>query len=137
MQSTEVSLQWLANQIGIPTKRGEKLIREYIDVHKWFVNEKIPFEVSFEQAVYSWYETVWLPMERAIDDSGLFYISEKSGIPAIDIIEWVSDEHFVANMKATAENMKYVTYTEVCDAIIWENVKGFWFFKAWKWLTSR
>ena len=41
------------------------LIIEYINTHKWFINEKSAFEYSCTQATFSWFETVFRQIGRA------------------------------------------------------------------------
>lgn len=41
--------------------------------HKYLTNEKIPFEITLEQALYSWHENVYYPVTREIDDEGLLW----------------------------------------------------------------
>jgi len=39
--------------------------------HKYLTNEKIPFEIRMDQALFCWYENLYHPMMRAIDDTDL------------------------------------------------------------------
>ncbi len=42
-------------------------IAEHIGVHKYFVNEDIRWTITWDDAVFSWYENVFTPMMQAID----------------------------------------------------------------------
>ena len=44
---------------------------EQIAVHRWYLGEQRGQEVSYEEAARSWYENVYLPMAREIEQSGL------------------------------------------------------------------
>ncbi len=44
---------------------------EHIDVHRWYMGEARGEEVPYEEAARSWYENVYLPLARAIEESGL------------------------------------------------------------------
>jgi len=44
-----------------------------IEDHKYLTNERIPFEISMDQAVFSWYENVYHPIMQAIDEAGLVF----------------------------------------------------------------
>lgn len=48
-------------------------VLQHIEDHKYLTNEGIPFEISMDQALFSWYENVYHPMTRAIDEAGLVY----------------------------------------------------------------
>jgi hypothetical protein len=42
-----------------------------IENHKYWTNEAIPFEISLEDALFSWYENVYHPITRAMEDEAL------------------------------------------------------------------
>ena len=42
-----------------------------IQDHKYLTNERIPFEIRMDQALFCWYEDLYHPLMRAIDESGL------------------------------------------------------------------
>jgi hypothetical protein len=44
---------------------------EQIAVHRWYMGEKRGAEVPYEEAARSWYENVYLPLAREIEESGL------------------------------------------------------------------
>lgn len=48
----------------------EKLL-EHINVHRWYMGEKFQREVSFEEAVAGWYDEVYLPLVRVIEEQGI------------------------------------------------------------------
>lgn len=48
-------------------------VLQSIEDHKYLTNEKIPFEISMDQALFSWYENVYHPVMQAIDQTGLVY----------------------------------------------------------------
>ncbi len=39
---------------------------DHIEVHKYFVNEKIAWTISWEDALFSWYENVFMPIMHII-----------------------------------------------------------------------
>ena len=39
--------------------------------HKYLTNERIPFEISMDQALFCWYENLYHPLMQAIDETGL------------------------------------------------------------------
>ena len=42
-------------------------LADHIDVHKYLINQHIGWTVSWDDAVFSWYENVYRPMRRAIE----------------------------------------------------------------------
>jgi len=44
---------------------------EQIAVHRWYLGEQRGAEVSYQEAAKSWYENVYLPLAREIEESGL------------------------------------------------------------------
>ncbi|KGE72818.1 DUF4032 domain-containing protein [Spirochaeta lutea] len=67
--------------LGTPEFSGENFqltsdeqyheVLQHISDHKYLTNERIPYEISMRDAVYSWYENVYEPISRAIDQEGL------------------------------------------------------------------
>ncbi|MDA3948679.1 MAG: hypothetical protein PF508_05580 [Spirochaeta sp.] len=41
-------------------------IAEHVQVHKYFVNQEIKWTITWDDAVFSWYENVFTPMMDAI-----------------------------------------------------------------------
>ncbi len=48
----------------------ERLL-EHINVHRWYLGEQRRSEVPYEEAVASWYDNVFRPLERVIEEQGL------------------------------------------------------------------
>ncbi|MFA7566394.1 MAG: hypothetical protein WCY01_05155 [Alkalispirochaeta sp.] len=42
-------------------------IAEHVEVHKYFVNQSISWTITWDDAVFSWYEAVFIPVMQAID----------------------------------------------------------------------
>jgi len=62
--------------------------------HKYLVNERIPYEISLEEAFFSWHENVYHPVSQAIEDEGLeaFFPEATRG----ELFLWVSRHwHFL------------------------------------------
>lgn len=41
-------------------------IAEHVEVHKYYVNQKIDWTITWDDAVFSWYENVFRPTMRAV-----------------------------------------------------------------------
>jgi len=46
-------------------------VLQSIQDHKYLTNTNIPFEIRMDQALFCWYENLYHPMMRAIDDTDL------------------------------------------------------------------
>jgi len=57
---------WICDATGLVLSNLSTPLSEYINTHKYFINEKVPFEITVEQAVFSWYENVYRPAYGAI-----------------------------------------------------------------------
>lgn len=42
-------------------------LADHIEVHKYFINQAIGWTVSWDNAVFSWFENVYTPLSRIID----------------------------------------------------------------------
>lgn len=45
-----------------------------IEEHKYYVNEKIPFEINFDQALFSWYENIYMHIDRVSKSSIIKFV---------------------------------------------------------------
>ena len=60
----------------------EASIKAHLETHKYLVNETIPFEISEEDTLFSWYENVYQPVNNAINSWNL-----ASAFPDLDRAE--------------------------------------------------
>jgi len=60
---------------------------EHIDVHRWYMGEARGEEVPYEEAARSWYENVYLPLARAIEESRL--LDDFPGRTVTDLYLWL------------------------------------------------
>ncbi len=63
---------------------------EHIDVHRWYLNEHIDQEVTFEAAVISWYDNVYLPLADFIREHGI--LVEFPGRTETDLYLWILEQ---------------------------------------------
>jgi len=69
--------QFIEQVLRSPQFKGEDFILEnddqyrlalhHVEEHKYLLNEKIPYEISLEQAVSSWHKNVYEPLSQAMD----------------------------------------------------------------------
>ena len=63
-------------------------LREQIDVHRWYLGERLGREVTYEEAVRSWCEQVYLPLAREIQESGV--MKDFPNRTVADLFLWIS-----------------------------------------------
>jgi uncharacterized membrane protein YfbV (UPF0208 family) len=66
-----------------------KVLREHIDVHRWYLGEQRHADVPYEEAVASWYDHVYLPIVQIIGEQGV--LGEFPGRTETDLYLWVID----------------------------------------------
>lgn len=64
----------------------EKLI-QHIDVHRWYLGEQRKGEVSYQDAVISWYDNVYMPLVEIIRTQGV--MDEFPGRTEADLYLWI------------------------------------------------
>lgn len=69
----------------------------YINNHKWYVNQKLPFTVTFEEALFSWYENVFIPQKYEMDKKRV-YRKLKEFTP-FEQFDMVSNEYYYQSKK--------------------------------------
>ena len=63
----------------------ERLL-EHISVHRWYLGEQRRAEVSYEEAVASWYDTIYLPLVKILHEEKV--IERFPGRTAADLYLW-------------------------------------------------
>jgi hypothetical protein len=70
------------------TLPGEyKRLLEHISVHRWYLGEQRNFEVPYQEAVISWYDNVFSPLARIIQEQNLIIHFPKRTIG--DLYIWI------------------------------------------------
>lgn len=52
--------------ITVSDDRAWERFREHVQVHKYLLQRELPVRVSWDDALFSWYENVFVPMMRAV-----------------------------------------------------------------------
>jgi hypothetical protein len=95
-------------------------VTDYIEKHKWLVNEKIPYTITLEQAFFSWYENVFFSQTHEMAKSNIFSVLSKHSTE--DLFDMVSKEMFFL-----MESNRNAYYNEACYAVIKREAKSFLF----------
>ncbi len=64
----------------------DKLL-EHINVHRWFMGERLQREVGFTEAAAGWYDEVYLPLVKVIRETGI--LKDFPGRTASDLYLWI------------------------------------------------
>lgn len=105
-------VQRILNITHNPESKMLDLLTQYIEHHKWLVNEKIPYPISIEQAFFSWYENVFYPQFIAMEATGVFKAFKKT--PAFRLFDEISEIHY----KEVDASKHYVPYEVACYVYI-------------------
>ncbi len=65
------------------------VLREHIDVHRWYLGEQRQADVPYETAVASWYDNVYMPIVRTIREQEI--LVEFPDRTETDLYLWVID----------------------------------------------
>ena len=85
-------------------------VLQNIQDHKYLTNERIPFEISMEQALFSWYENVFHPMTLMIDEEGLLW--SFPGTTRGELFLWVTRHwHFLKQERGRAVSFEEAVYS--------------------------
>jgi len=55
-----------ANTQGIFQEKDISNLLQQIEVHKYFVNQTVPWVISWDEAAFSWYENVFTPIMNVV-----------------------------------------------------------------------
>jgi hypothetical protein len=86
-----------------------ELVQSIMD-HKYLTNEFIPFEISMEQAVFSWFENVYLPIMQTIDGENL--LLSFPGAVRAELFLWVTRHwHYLKNEQGREVSAEEAVYS--------------------------
>lgn len=92
-----------------------EIIEHYIDTHKWLINENIKYEITCDQAIFSWYENVYHPLWFAMKNSLIFKAFPNK--KPFELFSEISDAHYLKN------NNNWVPYENIIKEYILKNSK--------------
>ncbi|MBI9105627.1 MAG: hypothetical protein JEZ04_02720 [Spirochaetales bacterium] len=52
--------------IEFSNEEGWKTLTEHVEVHNQFLNQELRRDISWDDALFSWYENIYTPLRRAI-----------------------------------------------------------------------
>lgn len=87
MEKTHIDRLFPDIDINLTTTGQYDEILYHISVHKYFINQDFDHEIPFEQAVESWYRTVYQPICAIVRDNDL--LSRFPGRSESDLYVWI------------------------------------------------
>jgi len=123
----------LKRNLSLHLSTPEKILshlHQHISTHKWLINEKIPFEITLEQALFSWYENVYLPMDAAILKARAY--SKMPSWSGLAIFNAVSDEYWWRSSGRTI----YIDPVYAVYGVL-KNKAKHWWDRAWASVLDR
>ena len=106
----------LKTELDFGMENSEAILRTllaYVEDHKWLINEKIPFTVTLEQALFSWYENVYLSQKDAMRETRITWGFPTK--PAHEIFDLVSKTYF---LQRKARGTTKFTYVDACNIVL-------------------
>jgi hypothetical protein len=80
----------------------EKLL-EHIDVHRWYLGEQRQKEVPYEQALASWYDTVYMPLVEIIRQKWI--LKDFRGRTETDLYLWIIEHYWYLAHQSDQEDI--------------------------------
>jgi len=89
-------------QISLTMPGQYPKLLNHIDVHRWYLGEQEGMDVSIEEAVISWYEKVYLPLVRLIQEQKI--LDRFPGRTETDLYLWILEQQSLL-METFGENV--------------------------------
>ena len=86
----------IQSDLALSMENAEAILRAiltYVEDHKWLINEKIPFTVTLEQALFSWYENVYITQWEAMNEAKIWWGFPKR--PVYEVFDLVSKNYYL------------------------------------------
>ena len=62
-----LSRMFATEQLSFTQPDGWRMLAEHVDVHKYWLSRELSMNVTWDDAVFSWYDTVMVPLKRVVD----------------------------------------------------------------------
>jgi hypothetical protein len=108
--------------VNFRNSEGWNTLAEHVDVHNQFLDKKLGWNVSWDDALFSWYENIYTPLKREISSRG--FKRAFSGMTSGELYLAVSDHWFYlkekdedVNAEIAAGNFAYVNRRKTVDLL--------------------
>ena len=78
------------SQVNLTTPGLYNKLIDHIEVHRWYLGQQQGEEISFNEAVSSWYDNVYLPLVEFIREQGI--LGEFHGRTETDFYLWILEQ---------------------------------------------
>ena len=78
------------SQVSLTTPGLYNKLVDHIEVHRWYLGQQHGEEISFDEAVSSWYDNVYLPLVEFIREQGI--LGEFPGRTETDLYLWILEQ---------------------------------------------
>lgn len=65
-KTDDLKAMFLQEGIQFSREEGWQELQEHVEVHQYHLGQQLNMNVSWDDAVYSWYDTVLVPLKRAV-----------------------------------------------------------------------
>ncbi len=63
----DLKTMFMQEGIQFSDSKSWEVFAEHVDVHKYHLTEKLNMEVTWDEALFSWYENILIPLKRVVD----------------------------------------------------------------------
>lgn len=67
VRAGQLEQQLSSEGVRFARENGWETLAEHVEVHQFLLSQELSFAVSWEEAMFSWYENVFTPLRRATD----------------------------------------------------------------------
>jgi hypothetical protein len=122
-EKTHIALLRPGTEINSTLPGSYDRIEEHISAHRWYLGEKLGSSVSYEEAVISWYDNLYLPIVKIIHDQDI--LSNFPGRSETDLYLWIIEHQWYLNQEY-GEQVSFEQAAEVFaeDFVTREKKKG-------------
>ena len=110
---TQLDIQRQESQIDTKLPSQYDKLLEHIAVHRWYLGEQLGTEVSYEEAVVSWYDTVYVPLIAIIREQGI--LDEFPGRTETDLYLWIITRQWYLRQVLKSDAVSEQSMEELSD----------------------
>jgi len=92
IEKTQIDKLRPAQNIVFSEPGGYARLLEHIAVHRYFLGEEHQTKIAWKDAVISWYDNLYLPVERVIREHAI--LKDFPNRTEADLYLWVMDHHY-------------------------------------------
>lgn len=63
----DLKTMFLQEGIQFSEAKGWEALAEHVDVHKYYLTQELKMNITWDEALFSWYENILTPLRRIVD----------------------------------------------------------------------